>query len=127
MNVDSEVKEIIGRVFVCYVKKCLQHSKKDYVQKQNRDLYRLTFLSDLTLNNNIIASNDQSYPTEDYILLLQAGSKLKLSPKEKKILIMKFIDDKTDKEIAKALGVTRQAVSKSKSQLLIKLRKYLEE
>jgi len=127
MNVDSEVKEIIGRVFVCYVKKCLQRSKKDYVQKQNRDLYRLTFLSDLTLNNNIIASNDQSYPTEDYILLLQAGSKLKLSPKEKKILIMKFIDDKTDKEIAKALGVTRQAVSKSKSQLLIKLRKYLEE
>jgi len=127
MNVDSEVKEIIGRVFVCYVKKCLQRSKKDYVQKQNRDLYRLTFLSDLTLNNNIIASNDQSYPTEDYILLLQAGSKLKLSPEEKKILIMKFIDDKTDKEIAKALGVTRQAVSKSKSQLLIKLRKYLEE
>src|SRR5690606_2225556 len=99
MNVDHEVRELIGRAFVSYVKKCLHRSKRDYVQKQNRYLYRLTFLSELTSKNNIIDSTHQLYPTEDYILLLQANRTLKLNSKEKKILFMKFIDDKTDKEI----------------------------
>lgn len=38
---------------------------------------------------------------------------------------MKFFEDMTDKDIAEVLGITKQAVNKSKAQLLIKLRKYM--
>lgn len=127
MNVNEEMKELAGRAFISYVKKCLKHARRDYYQKQNPDLYRLTFLSDLTFEAGILDVPSHLFPSEDYILLLQASSKLKLSPKEKKILFMKFFEDKSDREIAQALGITRQAVSKSKSQLLIKLRKYMAE
>lgn len=125
MNVSEEMKELVGRSFISYAKKCLKHAKRDYFKKENRELYRLTFLSDLPFDIGILDMPSHLYPSEDYILLLQAGSKLKLSVNEKKILFMKFFEDKTDKEIAKALGISRQAVSKSKSQLLNKLRKYM--
>lgn len=93
--------------------------------KENRELYRLTFLSDLPFDIGILNMPSHLYPSEDYILLLQAGSKLKLNTNEKKILFMKFFEDMTDKDIAEVLGITRQAVSKSKAQLLIKLRKFM--
>lgn len=125
MNVNEEVKELVGKAFINYAKKCLKHARKDYYRKENRELYRLTFLSDLPFDIGILGIPSHLYPSEDYILLLQASTKLKLSANEKKILFMKFFEDKTDKEIAKALGVSRQAVSKSKSQLLNKLRKYM--
>lgn len=125
MNVNEETKEIVGRAFISYAKKCLKNARRDYIKKQNRYLYRLTFLSDLTFDIGILGSPSHLFPSEDYILLLQAGSKLELSSNEKKILFMKFFEDKTDNEIAKALRISRQAVSKSKAQLLIKLRKYM--
>lgn len=127
MNDDNDVKELIGRIFVNYVKKSLQRSKRDYVRKQNQDLYRMLLLGDLILNNSLLASTSQHDPSENYILLLHTSRKLRLSTKEQKIFRMKFVDDKTDKEIAEVLGITRQAVSKSKSQLLIKLRKHMSE
>lgn len=125
MNVNEEMKELVGRAFIGYAKKCLKNARKDYYMKENRELYRLTFLSDLPFDIGIHDVPSHLYPSEDYILLLQAGSKLKLSANEKKILFMKFFEDMTDKDIAEVLGITRQAVSKSKAQLLIKLQKYM--
>lgn len=125
MNVNEEMKELVGKAFISYAKKCLKHARRDYSKKENRELYRLTFPSDMPFDSGILGMPSHLYPSEDYILLLQAGTKLKLSTNEKKILFMKFFEDKTDKEIAKALGMSRQAVSKSKSQLLNKLRKYM--
>lgn len=52
---------------------------------------------------------------------------MKLSLNERKILFMKFFEDMTDKEIAKILGVSRQAVTKAKSHLMKKLQKFMEE
>lgn len=127
MIVNEEMKEVVGKAFIGYAKTCLKRAKKDYYKKENRELYRLTFLSDLPFEIGILGMPSHLYPSEDYILLLQAGSKLRLSVNEKKILFMKFFEDKTDKEIAKALGISRQAVSKSKAQLLNKLRKYMVE
>lgn len=125
MNVNEEMNELVGRAFISYAKKCLKHARKDYNKKENRELYRLTFLSDLSFDIGTLGIPSHLFPSEDYILLLQADNKLKLSANEKKILFMKFFEDKTDKEIAKALGISRQAVSKSKAQLLNKLRKYM--
>lgn len=125
MNVNDDIKELAGRAFIGYVKKCLKRARKDYILKQNRDMYRLTFLSEHALD---VANSETSfhlYPSEDYILLLHASDKLNLSQKEKRIFFMKFFEDKTDREIAMTLGITRQAVSKSKSQLLTKLRNYM--
>jgi DNA-directed RNA polymerase specialized sigma subunit len=45
-----------------------------------------------------------------------------LDSNEKKLLYLKFHLEKTDKEIVQALGVTRQAVTKSKMILLDKLK-----
>lgn len=127
MYVNEEANELVGRAFISYAKKCLKNARRDYIRKQNRDLYRLTFLSDLTFDIGIFGVTSHLYPSEEYILLLQASSKLKLSSNQKKILFMKFFEDKTDREIAEVLGISRQAVSKSKAQLLIKLRKYMAE
>ncbi len=80
------MRVLIERAFASYVKKCPYRPKRDYTQKQNKELYRLTFLSNFALNNSIISSAHQYDPTEDYILLLQAGSKLNLTTTEKKIL-----------------------------------------
>ncbi|MGW9528497.1 helix-turn-helix transcriptional regulator [Paenibacillus terrae] len=40
---------------------------------------------------------------------------------------MKYYEDKTDKEIARILGISRQAVSKMKPNLLVKLKRIMEK
>ena len=49
-----------------------------------------------------------------------------LSPSERKMLYLKFYWERTDKEIARLFGVTRQAVTKSKINLLIKLKSLMD-
>lgn len=46
---------------------------------------------------------------------------------EKKLLALKFAEEKTDTEIASMLGLTQQAISKSKKLLLRKLKSNLED
>ncbi|MFB5677926.1 sigma factor-like helix-turn-helix DNA-binding protein, partial [Paenibacillus terreus] len=61
---------------------------------------------------------------EDFAVLSQAIETLSFS--EKRVLYLKFFQDKTDKEIAQFIGVTRQAITKSKSNVLVKLKNHLE-
>lgn len=49
-----------------------------------------------------------------------------LSEKEKRFLIKKFVEDKSDKEIAKEQSVTQQAISIYKKRLLKKLKGYMK-
>lgn len=73
MNVNEEINELVGRAFISYAKKCLKHARRDYFKRQNRDLYRITFLGDFIFDVAILNfSSTSQFPNEDYILLLQA-------------------------------------------------------
>ncbi|WP_411722737.1 sigma factor-like helix-turn-helix DNA-binding protein [Paenibacillus peoriae] len=50
-----------------------------------------------------------------------------LRPSERKVLYLKFMQDQTDKEIAESLGSTRQAATKLRKKVLLKLKSHLEK
>lgn len=129
MNATKVMDELVGRAFINYAKKCLKHARRDYFKRQDRYLYRITFLGDFIFDVAILnlTSTSNHFPNDDYILLLQASKSLKLSLNERKILFMKFFEDMTDKEIAIKLGVSRQAVTKTKIRLMKKLQNFMEE
>ena len=49
----------------------------------------------------------------------------KLKPRQQQIIYMAYFENKTQEEIAKALGVSQQAISESLPRLLAKLKKIL--
>lgn len=62
---------------------------------------------------------------ENCATLIQIIDELKFSTVEKRVLVLKYCKDQTDKEIAYNLGISRQAVSKMKANLLRKLKEHL--
>ncbi|AHV98336.1 sigma-70 family RNA polymerase sigma factor [Paenibacillus sabinae] len=112
----------VEKGFSSYVKLCLQHASRDYFKKIYRDSSRTKSLDDITSGVNITFNIYTTIPTrvEDYEILFQAIGNL--STFEKKILYLKYYQDKTDLQIAQTIGVTRQAISKSKTNILLKLK-----
>lgn len=116
--------EAVERGFSIYIKQCLRHASRDFFKKLYRDFFHVKSFDEC---ESILALNIRTSTTvtiEDYTVLLQAIETL--SSSEKKVLYLKFYQDKTDKEIAQFIGVTRQAISKCKTNLLIKIKSYLE-
>lgn len=66
----------------------------------------------------------------DYTLIDEKESLFKvvltLSSFEKKLLFLKFHEEKPDWKVAEILGVSRQAITKSKKKLLIKIKDILD-
>ena len=50
-----------------------------------------------------------------------------LTPREKKIILLRYFRDKTQSEIARELGVSQVQVSRLESKILAKLRDKLSE
>jgi RNA polymerase sigma factor (sigma-70 family) len=119
-------KAAVEKGFSVYIKLCLQHVSRDYFTKFNRDLYRVRPLDEMEDQQNLLQSipmyNTSSI--EEVDILSDAIQKLNFI--EKKILYLKYIQDKTDKDIAYSIGVTRQAISKSRTNALRKLKIQLE-
>lgn len=126
MGSELSTCEAVEKGFSIYVKQCLRHSSRGYFKKLYRDsVYVKLFDEDTFEANNTL--NIRTSPTvtiEDITVLSQAIEML--SSSEKKVLYLKFFQDKTDKEIAQFIGVTRQAISKSKTNVLVKLKSHLE-
>ncbi|WP_411844579.1 sigma-70 family RNA polymerase sigma factor [Schinkia azotoformans] len=83
----------------------------------------------ITLIDNIAVLEAYDYlinskHIEDYIENVELIKKLRsLSQHQKNILSMSYIDDLKDKEIAKMLCISQQAVSKTRNKALKKLRR----
>ncbi|WP_044482110.1 sigma-70 family RNA polymerase sigma factor [Paenibacillus antibioticophila] len=113
----------VEKGFSNYTKVCLKHASRDYFKKLYRDSVLVPFDEcEPKIAINIRTSTTITF--EDYAALSQAIETL--SSSEKKVLYLKFFQDKTDKEVAQFIGVTRQAITKSKSNVLVKLKSHLE-
>ncbi|WP_431091372.1 sigma factor-like helix-turn-helix DNA-binding protein [Paenibacillus sp. 8b26] len=85
------------------------------IYKEHLATYELNFILDVYSSQNLVV---------EYTSLSQAVADLSII--EKKVLFLKFYKDKTDREIAETLGVSRQAISKLRKTILVKLKYYME-
>ncbi|MEK4476328.1 sigma-70 family RNA polymerase sigma factor [Paenibacillus sp. FSL R7-0048] len=114
--------------FSSYAQSCLRHASRDYFKKALRYNSHTTLLDENELHDispslNIYLSS--SIRVENRATFLQIIDELKFNAVEKKVLVLKYCKDQTDKEIANNLGISRQAVSKMKANLLRKLKEHL--
>ncbi|AIQ13852.1 RNA polymerase sigma factor [Paenibacillus durus] len=128
MRTDRWSNESVEKAFGSYVKSCLQHASRDYFEKLRRDSSHVTLLDAVAYEVNIsfCICSTHSPRVEDSPIFEQVIEQMPLSSTEKKVVYFKYYEDKTDKEIARILGVSRQAVTKSKSNILLKLKRHLE-
>ncbi|MNW36534.1 Bacteriocin UviA [compost metagenome] len=129
MGLSYSFKESVERAFSKYVKACLQHAQKDYSEKLRRDSTHLIPLDAVTfeININLLIRPFDMQHTRNLTDLSQFIELLNLSKKEQQIIYHKYYRDKTDREIAQLLGISRQAVSKIKSNALAKLKSIMEK
>lgn len=103
-------------------------SIKNHYIKLNKSYYKiLTNETKLNLDlttPELIIDNFQNDFIENTIVLNLALSKL--SECQKKIIIDKFFNQKTDIEISKELNISRQAINKTKNKALNNMRNYLK-
>lgn len=129
MAFEVGTNDLLERAFSSYAKACLQHAQKDYTEKLSRDLSYVVPLDAVTFEINInflVHHHNMSHPPYDPALS-QIPEIAHLTSKEQRLLYHKYYEDKTDKEIARLLGISRQAVSKMKSNILVKLKRIMEK
>ena len=129
MKLGVGAEDSIERALSSYVKACLQHAQKDYFGKLRRDSAYVVPLDAVTFEMNInflVHHYNMLQPQHDPVLS-QIPEISYLTPKEQWLLYHKYYEDKIDKEIAWLLGTSRQAVSKMKSNVLVKLKRIMEK
>ncbi|QQZ61229.1 sigma-70 family RNA polymerase sigma factor [Paenibacillus sonchi] len=127
MRNGNKDNEAVEKAFSSYVKTCLRHSSRDYFRKMLHHSAHTTLLDERKIRNYSLSVSiylPSLLQVEDKQAILQIINELNLSPVEKKILYLKYVRDQTDKDIANSLGITRQAVSKTKAHTLIKIKSY---
>ncbi|QWU18347.1 sigma-70 family RNA polymerase sigma factor [Paenibacillus sophorae] len=116
---------MVEKGFSIYIKLCLQHARRDYFKKLYRDSFYVRSYDEVAFETNIINfRTSTTVSIEDSSALSQAIEILNSS--EKKVLFLKYYQCKTDKEIAEFIGVSRQAITKSRKKVLVKLKSHLE-
>lgn len=119
--------KVMERGFSSYIKACLYHSSNHFFNRIDKENKLIAPFDELSNEVNIHVVNiffNTTSCIEDYDWLSQAF--YLLTPGEQKVIYLKFILERTDQEIADQFGVSRQAISKSKSHILVKLKSYLE-
>ena len=90
------------------------------LNKTNRNIYddkKFVDLADL-----LIATNNTQAEAESRIMFQEAF--VQLTELQKRVIIETVLDGATEKEIAKRIGITHQAVSRLKKRGIKKLKKY---
>ncbi|MGG4220576.1 sigma-70 family RNA polymerase sigma factor [Paenibacillus jamilae] len=125
---ENGTKRSIEKAFSSYAITCLRHAQKDYFRKLHRDSSHVIPLDAVTFEVSIsfLIHSQEVLQFENANILSQILDNRQFSEQEQKIIYHKYYEDKTDREIAQLLGISRQAVSKSKSKLLVKLKKLIE-
>lgn len=116
--------ESVEKGFSIYIKLCLKHASRDFFIKLYRDSFHVEPFDEYESILTFDFWTNSTLTIEDSAILLQAIETLNSS--EKMVIHLKFFQGKTDKEIAQMIGVTRQAISKSKANVLVKLKSHLE-
>ncbi|RAU96881.1 sigma-70 family RNA polymerase sigma factor [Paenibacillus sp. YN15] len=126
MSNDQQILANVEKGFSRYIHACLFHTSRDFFRRIDRELLCTKPLDEETDGIYLMMNRFSSpivYAEAQECLLSVIRA---LNPMERKLLFMKFYEEKTDAEIAQLLGITQQAVSKTKRMLLGKLKSRLE-
>ncbi|MEK3733498.1 sigma-70 family RNA polymerase sigma factor [Paenibacillus sp. FSL M8-0334] len=114
MNRDLKNRKAIEKGFSSYASTTLRHASRDFFKKlcMENDRFRPFDEADFQINVAFKFCESPFIILEQNIALLQAMNDLESS--ERELLHLKYFQDKTDEDIARVFGVTRQAITKSK-------------
>lgn len=122
----QELVSAVEKGFSSYIKFCLTHKSSNFFRNCDQERNRSKSLNDfneITLYRVSESSIQTKIIDEEESLFEVIRS---LNSLEKQLIYLKFHEEKTDREIAQALGVSRQAITKAKKKLLIKMKKRLD-
>ncbi len=144
-KLENDFNNYLYKAYLCsYVKKAIHFSSLKYKQKKdrmkNKEKLSLNVLDENFQEERINVVPDKErdiineiYENKENFDYIQAFSNEKLSKaieklthKEKKIIKECIINDKSQVEVAKELGISRQAINKVKISALRKLNKELK-
>ncbi|SES10480.1 sigma-70 family RNA polymerase sigma factor [Psychrobacillus sp. OK032] len=116
---------------ISYLIKVLHYESKHFDRKMRtyKDRYQLILTNNLDLSPIFLErSYSDSIGFSEDIIDHIASHKLfnclrKLTDRQKEILSLVYVKQMTDKEIAQYLGITQQAVSKTRKNIIKKVRK----
>ncbi|MEK4107041.1 sigma factor-like helix-turn-helix DNA-binding protein [Paenibacillus sp. FSL R10-2791] len=116
----------VEKGFSSYIKSCLTHKSSKIFKSYDQERIRFRSLNDfnekaLTRINGFTTLTSISEEENSLFEVLRSLNSL-----ERRLIYLKFHEEKTDWEIAKTLGVSRQAVTKAKKKLLKKMKTRLE-
>ncbi|MFL0249254.1 RNA polymerase sigma factor [Clostridium neuense] len=106
-------KFIVGYIAAAIKNRYIYLSKK----------YHKVYLNEQTTLNLNDVRNSENLNLDDKIFVWELLDKL--SKTQREVLILKFIKDYSDKEISKALNISRQSVNKTKNRGLDNIRRYI--
>lgn len=121
-----ELYSSVEKGFSSYVKSCLAHKRSKLFKSYDQERIRFRSLNDFNEKalTRISGSTTLVTISEEENSLYEVLRSL--NSLEKRLIYLKFHEEKTDREVAKTLGVSRQAVTKAKKKLLEKMKKRLE-
>ncbi|ASA23501.1 sigma-70 family RNA polymerase sigma factor [Paenibacillus donghaensis] len=121
-NSEEDLYSSIEKAFSSYVKSCMTFMSRNFFKLHDQEMYRtgsLEEIKEVTLRQINAEHND-------FAIIDQKESLFKvvvtLSSFEKNLLYLKYHEEKPDWKVAELLGVSRQAITKSKKKLLIKIK-----
>lgn len=122
-------KEKIDAQFAKYLKKVVHNTATNYYKKKYRYEKYESLLENFGDESLYINPKEISFPTLlilDFSMILDdeeiAIAITKLSEREQLFLLEKFLLGKTDKEIGKSFGITRQGVTNLKHRTYKKIK-----
>ena len=137
MNIDeldeSELKEI-KRAFTIFIMKVVKHSSFDFIRKETLRNNRNVPLDEDIINKvSLSYFDDGTFFVENYTKLEKVMSKeqhrkaiSKLSKREKQIINLLYIEEKSVEEISRILKISNKTILNTRNNALNKLRKDME-
>ncbi|MBW4080027.1 hypothetical protein [Paenibacillus sp. S150] len=123
---NKDLNSSVEMAFSSYVKSCMTFMSRNFFKLHDQEMHRIESLEVLkegALRQLNVEHNDFAIIDEKESLFKVVPT---LSPFEKRLLFLKFHEEKPDREVAKLLGVSRQAITKSKNKLLKKIKDSLD-
>ena len=131
---ESELKEI-KRAFTIFVMKVVKHASYDFMRKETlRNSRNVPLDEDIVNKVSLSNYDDGTFFVENFTKLEKVMSKekhrkaiSKLSKREKQIINLLYIEEKSIEEISRLLNISNKTISNTRNNALNKLRKDMEE
>ena len=131
---EKDLKEI-KRAFTIFIMKVVKHASYDFMRKETLRNSRIVPLDeDVTDKVSLSVYDDDTFFVENYKKLENVMSKekhrkaiSKLSKREKQIINLLYIEEKSIEDVSKILKIGSKTISNTRNNALNKLRKDMEE